>query len=87
MKNEFLLTTIDNPFNPFTQWNDWKRLDEDMGYFTCNYLARIARTSDDLSDADMIQAIDNAINEIVKLNVNGMYRKIYKQDDPTRGEA
>jgi hypothetical protein len=87
MTNEFLLTTIDNPFDPFTQWNEWKRLDEDMGYFTCNYLARIAKTSDDLSDADMIQAIDDAIDEIVKLNINGMYRKIYRQDVLPGGEG
>ena len=85
MTKEFLLTTIDNPFSPFEQWDEWKRFDEDMGYFTCNYLARIAKTSDDLSDADYSQAIDDAVDEIVKLNINGMYSKIYKQNDDLPG--
>ncbi|MDD3288125.1 MAG: hypothetical protein PHX43_03870 [Alphaproteobacteria bacterium] len=88
MSDEFMLTTIDNPFDPFTQWDEWRRYDEDMGYFTCSYLARIAKTSDDLSEADYNEAVDDAIEEIVKLNINGMYRKTYRQsEDPTRGEA
>lgn len=73
-----MLTTIDNPFSPFTQWNDWKRYDEDKKYFTCSYLARIAKTSDDLSDSDYDLAIENAINEIVSLNILGIYKKIYE---------
>ena len=88
MTNDVMLTTIDNPFDPFTQWDEWKQFDEDMKYFTCNYLARIAMTSDDLSDADNDKAIENAINEIVSFNILGIYRKVYsknKTDD--RGEG
>ena len=75
---EMMLTTIDNPFNPFTQWDEWKRYDEDNKYYTCSYLARIAKTSDDLSEADYNKAIDDAIEEIVSLNINGMYTKVYE---------
>lgn len=88
MTNDVMLTTIDNPFDPFTQWDEWKQFDEDMKYFTCNYLARIAMTSDDLSDADNDKAIEDAINEIVSFNILGIYRKVYaknKTDD--RGEG
>lgn len=81
-----MLTTIDNPFNPFTQWDEWRRYDEDKKYFTCSYLARIAKTSDDLSTADYNLAIDRAINEIVSLNINGMYKKVYENiTDPGGG--
>ena len=75
---EMMLTTIDNPFNPFTQWDEWKRYDEDKKYYTCSYLARIAKTSDDLSEVDYNKAIDDAIEEIVSLNINGMYTKVYE---------
>lgn len=75
---EMMLTTIDNPFNPFTQWDEWKRYDEDKKYYTCSYLARIAKTSDDLSEADYNKAIDDAIEEIISLNINGMYTKVYE---------
>ena len=71
-----MLTTIDNPFNPFTHWDEWKRYDEDKKYFTCAYLDRIAKTSDELSEEDYDKAIQDAIDEIVKLNINGLYAKI-----------
>ena len=80
---EMMLTTIDNPFNPFTQWDEWKRYDEDKKYYTCSYLARIAKTSDDLSEADYNKAIDDAIEEIVNLNINGMYTKVYEDKNIT----
>lgn len=80
---EMMLTTIDNPFNPFTQWDEWKRYDEDKKYYTCSYLARIAKTSDDLSEADYNKAIDDAIEEIVSLNINGMYTKVYEEKNIT----
>ena len=76
-----MLTTIDNPFNPFTHWDEWKRYDEDKKYFTCSYLARIAKTSDELTEADYDKAIEHAINEIVSLNINGMYKKIYEDEN------
>lgn len=81
-----MLTTIDNPFDPFTQWDHWKRYDEDKKYYTCNYLARIAKTADDLSDEDNDKAIEHAIDEIVSLNVIGLYKKVYeKPHDPGEG--
>ena len=86
--NDVMLTTIDNPFDPFTQWDEWKRYDEDMHYYTCNYLARISKTSDDLSDADNEKAIDDAIDEIVRFNILGIYRKVYrKKETETGGES
>lgn len=71
-----MLTTVDNPFSPVTQWDDWLRFDEDHGYYTNGMLARIAVTSDALSDADQDQAIETAIDEIVSENVLGLYRKV-----------
>jgi hypothetical protein len=71
-----MLTTVDNPFNPLTQWDEWVSYDEAAGYFTNNYLARIARLSPELSDADEALAIEQAIDEITQENVNGLYRKI-----------
>lgn len=85
--SRIMLSTIDNPFNPFTQWVEWKRYDEDKKYFTCSYLARITKTSDDLSDADYEQAIHDAIEEIVSLNINGLYTKVYESSADPGGEG
>ena len=40
---KYMLTTEDNPFNPFTQWDDWYFYDLSKGYNTCERLARIAK--------------------------------------------
>jgi hypothetical protein len=73
------LTTIDNPHSPFDDFPAWYAYDVSSGYHTCSYLARIAKVSDQLSEADEDLAVELAIDEIIKENVSGIYRKITKQ--------
>lgn len=56
------LTTIDNPFNPFEQFVPWFLFDEEKGYHSCAYLGRIARTSDQLTDAENDLEVERAID-------------------------
>lgn len=71
-----MLTTTDNPYNPFTHWDEWYAYDQHAGYYTSELLARITRSSDELSEADQDVALENAIDEIVRENVLGIYKKI-----------
>lgn len=71
-----MLTTVDNPFDPFTQFEEWFSFDATAGYHTPSFLARITRTSEEMSEADQRVAINNAIDEIVEENVLGIYRKV-----------
>lgn len=73
---EHMLTTVDNPFNPFTHFDEWYTWDETQGYHTTSLLGRIVSMSDQLSDVDQSLAIEAAIDEIVQENVLGLYRKI-----------
>jgi hypothetical protein len=73
---EYMLTTVDNPFNPFTRFDEWLEYDMRLGYNTSAFLGRIARVSPDLSEPDQALAIQNAIDEIVSENVSGMWRKV-----------
>ncbi len=75
-----MLTTSDNPFNPFIQFNEWYAFDVGKGYNTCAYLARIAKTSDQLSEKDEAIAIESAIDEIVKFNILGIYLKVTRPE-------
>ena len=65
MSKQFALTTTDNPFDPITQFDQWYAYDEEKGYHTCSYLARIAATSPELSDTDNDLEIERAIDEII----------------------
>lgn len=76
----YMLSTIDNPYSPFTQFDEWKAFDESKGYFTCEYLARIANTSSELPDDISDKAVDDAINDICRLNVLGIYRRVKESD-------
>ena len=78
-KKDYMLTTIDNPFDPFDQFDSWFQFDIDKGYNTCAYIARIARTSDQLSDAENEKEIDRAINEIIEYDFMHIYRRVFRK--------
>lgn len=71
------LTTTDNPFNPFTQWDDWLAYDTAKGYHTLALLGRVVRTSDSLSQADQDAEEERAIDEVVTNNTIGLYKKVF----------
>ena len=81
------LTTVDNPDDPFTESEAWYRFDEDMGYHSCSYLARIARPSDQLSDAETEQELERAIDDIIKYDPLGIYKKVKSSSDSDLGET
>jgi len=74
-----MVTTTDNPFDPFIQFDEWRSFDEGKGYFTCEYLARIAVVSDALSPDEYNNAILNAVEEIVAMNLLGIYKKVLQE--------
>lgn len=71
-----MLTTVDNPFSPFTQYNEWCQWDESAGYNSNALLARVVRMSDELSESDQDLAIKQGIEEIVSVNASGVHRMV-----------
>ena len=76
-----MLTTIDNPFDPFDQFDSWYNFDMDKGYNSCAYLARIAFTSDSLSDEENNREINRAIDEIILLDFMNIYKKVTRDEE------
>ena len=87
MATESMLTTIDNPHDPFTEYPAWFAWDAAAGYHTSEFLARIAFTSDNLSDADEQLFVELAIDEIVKENVFGVHRKVTREIEDSNSES
>lgn len=73
---DVMLSTIDNPWNPFTHYDEWLAEDTRLGYHTPSLLARVTVSSNELSDYDQEVDIIRAIDEIVSENVSGMHRKV-----------
>lgn len=89
----FKITTSDNPYDPFTQSDEWDAWDRThgwhmnpdgsigLGYFTASYLARVADVAEyGLSPAQYNRACNDAYDEIVALNLTGNYVKVSPED-------
>lgn len=78
--SECMLTTKDNPFDPFEQFRSWFLFDVEKGYNTCSYLDRIAKTTDEMTQTEKDNEIERAIDEIIKYDFMNIYKKI-KRDN------
>ena len=78
------VTTADNPFNPFTEWDEWYFNDLSKGYSTCERLDRLSNTSSQLSDELNNEELEQAIDQLVEVGAVGKdgtivdYVKVYK---------
>lgn len=70
------LSTSDNPYNPLTDFDKWFAFDEQNGYHSCSYLARIMKSSSSLSEYEQEEAKEAAIDEILRFNLTGNYIKV-----------
>lgn len=86
MGNECMLTTVDNPYNPFEDFTLWLMFDKEKGYNCCEKVARIAQISDDMSEKEINEETDRAIDEIIKNDFMNIYKKVRMQDSNDESE-
>lgn len=72
-----MLTTYDNPYNPFTDFSRWLVFDNLHGYNCCAYVDRVAATSTGFTDRENNQAIEAAIDSLIANDFACRYRKVY----------
>ena len=78
MANDCMLTTFDNPFDPFEDFTSWFLFDVEKGYDSCGTLARIANISNGMSQEEVDNEVERAIDEIIKYDFTNNYKKITK---------
>lgn len=81
MENEyrtFALSTIDNPFNPFEDFDNWFLFDCEKGYYSLSRIARLSNTSEDMSDKEEAIATEKAIERLIEIDPLNIYVKVYK---------
>lgn len=81
MEYKCMLTTFDNPFDPFEQFSSWFLFDVEKGYNSCSRLMRIANVSDDMSEIEQDREIERAIDEIIKYDFMNVYKKVTRQTE------
>lgn len=67
---DILLTTKDNPFNPFTEYDNWKYFDETSKHYNTEaYVAReVGMLDPDIGDEALADELITAFKEIIRLN-------------------
>ena len=79
MERRCMLTTVDNPYDPFEQFSLWFLFDVEKGYNSCGYLGRIARTSESLTDPENDAEVERAIDEIIAYDFMNVYKKVTRE--------
>lgn len=75
------ITTDDNPYNPFTQFSEWYKYDKEvLGYNTSEYLARITKIFEGMSEVEIERETERAIDEIIKYDFLNIYKKIFRDE-------
>lgn len=83
MSGNCALTTFDNPYDPFTEFDSWFQFDIEKEYYSCSRLARVAELSDDMSEQEENEEIERAIDEIIKYDLLNVYKKVKRKETTT----
>lgn len=73
------LTTNDNPYDPFEDFEGWFMFDMEKGYNSCAVLDRIVKIKDDFSEVEISREVERAIDEIIKYDFTDTFKKVSKE--------
>ena len=79
IEEDYMVTTYDNPINPFDEFELWWKTDLLLGHDCCSALAKFACLSS--VDSEKFNEIDVkfAIDELIKQNPT-LYKKVSRKD-------
>lgn len=76
-----MITTVDNPYDPIDQFEEWWDWDEAQGYGTCSLMARLLQTTDLDSESQVDEEVERSIDRILELFGESLYKKVVKEVD------
>jgi len=74
LEPKFLITTIDNPFNPFTESDEWRNWDKTYGYNTYERLVELGHFDSDMTEDEEADEYERAMIRL--LRIHPMYIKV-----------
>lgn len=87
MEQSYMLTTIDNPFDPFDDFNSWYMFDCEKHHFTSSRLMRIAHITPEMSQKEIDDELDRAMDLIVRHDPEEKYIKVLEKQTATATNA
>lgn len=73
MENKYMLTTFDNPYNPFVDFSSWYMFDCEMKHNTCSRLARIVDINSEMTDREVYGEKERAMKFITKYDIENIF--------------
>ena len=73
-----MITTIDNPFDPFEQFTPWLMFDKEKGYDSCERVARLANITSQMSQKEIDEEQERAIDRLIELDVLNIFKKVIR---------
>ena len=71
-----MISTTDNPFNPWTHYDQWFEWDTSRGYNTASYLATVVQLINANGRVSDDEALTLAIDDILEFNITGNYHLV-----------
>ena len=78
-KKVSMISTFDNPYDPFEDFASWYIYDSSKGYNTCGLLALMCGTSNSFTEEVNDALTEEAIDSIIKNDFLHIYKKITKE--------
>lgn len=77
-KHDCMLTTVDNPYDPFNQFEQWLQFDNEKGYNTSGRVMRLAKITDDMSDEESDAEVERAMDKLIEIDFFNIFQKVFK---------
>lgn len=87
MEQKHMLTTLDNPFDPFDDFVHWHMFDCEKHHFTSSRIARIANIDSEMTEKEVDDEMERAMDLIVKYDFEDKYIKVQEKQTATATNA
>lgn len=77
----YAITTVDNPYDPIDDFVQWFLFDEEKGYHTCAWLARLVHITEQMSEDEVEEQIRVAIDKIVLNDPTNIFVRIVREEN------
>ena len=86
MANVCMMSSIDNPFNPFEDFESWHLYEQEKGFDPCSIVARLANLSDDMSEEEIDLETERVIDRFIALDPLNRFEKVIKSVPQTHNQ-
>lgn len=87
IKRSVTITTVDNPYDPFDDFEHWFQFDTEKGYYTSSRVARLTKLRDDMSEVEEDLEVERAIDRLIEIDPLKIYKKVVRECDEDKGEG